>query len=191
MYTSCYCRRDLLLNSLSLNKHINAVCMISLLILCALLALGEPVNCLWLWSSWIWVWNIHIPKWRVQLWSDHVRTFDWPSVPRQVRMDKVIIRVFQSYVSHFSSVIICNILNRTRQRGEQFLARWAIPQLHDIDALSSMVDPSLNGNYPAKSLSNFADIISRCLQVIFIYVNFKFQLLLPYSMELIFCLECM
>jgi len=29
-----------------------------------------------------------------------------------------------------------------------------------------MVDPALNGNYPAKSLSNFADIISRCLQVI-------------------------
>lgn len=38
-------------------------------------------------------------------------------------------------------------------------------QLHDIDALSSMVDPSLNGEYPAKSLSNFADIISRCVQV--------------------------
>lgn len=54
--------------------------------------------------------------------------------------------------------------DRTRPRGEQFLARWAIPKLHDIDALSKMVDPSLNGVYPAKSLSNFADIISRCLQ---------------------------
>uniref|UniRef100_A0A5B6Z0I9 Protein kinase domain-containing protein n=1 Tax=Davidia involucrata TaxID=16924 RepID=A0A5B6Z0I9_DAVIN len=54
--------------------------------------------------------------------------------------------------------------DRTRNRGEQFLVRWAIPQLHDIDALSRMVDPSLNGEYPAKSLSHFADIISRCVQ---------------------------
>lgn len=54
---------------------------------------------------------------------------------------------------------------RTRNRGEQFLVRWAIPQLHDIDALSRMVDPSLNREYPTKSLSHFADIISRCVQV--------------------------
>lgn len=49
-------------------------------------------------------------------------------------------------------------------RGEQVLVRWAVPQLHDIDALSGMVDPCLNGEYPAKSLSRFADIISRCVQ---------------------------
>ncbi|KAK4486913.1 hypothetical protein RD792_006222, partial [Penstemon davidsonii] len=55
--------------------------------------------------------------------------------------------------------------DRTRSRGEQFLVRWAIPQLHDIDALSQMVDPSLSGNYPVKSLSHFADIISRCVLV--------------------------
>lgn len=55
----------------------------------------------------------------------------------------------------------------TRSRGEQFLARWAIPQLHDIDALSRMVDPSLKGKYPVKALSRFADIISRCVQVFF------------------------
>nr|XP_016460467.1 PREDICTED: LOW QUALITY PROTEIN: protein STRUBBELIG-RECEPTOR FAMILY 3-like [Nicotiana tabacum] len=54
--------------------------------------------------------------------------------------------------------------DRTRNRGEQFLVRWAIPQLHDIDALTKMVDPSLNGKYPIKSLSHFADIISRCVQ---------------------------
>ncbi|XP_058218035.1 protein STRUBBELIG-RECEPTOR FAMILY 3-like isoform X2 [Rhododendron vialii] len=52
----------------------------------------------------------------------------------------------------------------TRSRAEQFLVRWAIPQLHDIDALSRMVDPSLKGEYPVKSLSHFADIISRCVQ---------------------------
>ncbi|KAG2410117.1 Protein STRUBBELIG-RECEPTOR FAMILY 3 Leucine-rich repeat receptor kinase-like protein [Vigna angularis] len=49
-------------------------------------------------------------------------------------------------------------------RGEQFLVRWAVPQLHDIDALSKMVDPSLNAEYPKKSLSRFADIISSCIQ---------------------------
>ncbi|GKV03882.1 hypothetical protein SLEP1_g16121 [Rubroshorea leprosula] len=54
--------------------------------------------------------------------------------------------------------------DKTRSRVEQFLVRWAIPQLHDIDALSRMVDPSLDGQYPAKSLSHFADIISRCVQ---------------------------
>jgi serine/threonine protein kinase len=54
--------------------------------------------------------------------------------------------------------------DRERNRGEQFLVRWAMTQLHDIDALSSMVDPSLHGRYPAKSLSHFADIISRCVQ---------------------------
>ncbi|XP_059312756.1 protein STRUBBELIG-RECEPTOR FAMILY 3-like isoform X2 [Lycium ferocissimum] len=54
--------------------------------------------------------------------------------------------------------------DRTRSRGEQILVRWAIPQLHDIDALTRMVDPSLKGKYPLKSLSHFADIISRCVQ---------------------------
>ncbi|MCD7447378.1 hypothetical protein HAX54_028450 [Datura stramonium] len=54
--------------------------------------------------------------------------------------------------------------DRSRPRGEQLLVRWAIPRLHDIDALSRMVDPSLNGCYPSKSLSRFADIISLCIQ---------------------------
>ncbi|XVF40559.1 hypothetical protein PTKIN_Ptkin01aG0123400 [Pterospermum kingtungense] len=57
--------------------------------------------------------------------------------------------------------------DRSRPLGEQFLVRWAIPQLHDIDALVRMVDISLNGAYPVKSLSRFADIISRCVQVNF------------------------
>lgn len=56
-------------------------------------------------------------------------------------------------------------MSRSRARGEQFLVRWAIPQLHDIDALSNMVDPALGGRYPVKSLSHFADIISRCVLV--------------------------
>lgn len=53
----------------------------------------------------------------------------------------------------------------SRTRSEQSLVSWAIPQLHDIDALAKMVDPALNGMYPVKSLSRFADIIALCVQV--------------------------
>ncbi|GAB4826542.1 Protein STRUBBELIG-REPTOR FAMILY 8 [Ancistrocladus abbreviatus] len=55
-------------------------------------------------------------------------------------------------------------LDSSRSRAEQSLVRWATPQLHDIDALTKMVDPALNGMYPAKSLSRFADIIALCVQ---------------------------
>ncbi|KAJ8761461.1 hypothetical protein K2173_001594 [Erythroxylum novogranatense] len=54
--------------------------------------------------------------------------------------------------------------DRSQPRGDQHLVRWAIPQLHDIDALCRMVDPSLGGEFPVKSLSRLADIIARCLQ---------------------------
>ena len=53
-------------------------------------------------------------------------------------------------------------------RSEQSLVRWATPQLHDIDLLAKMVDPALNGMYPAKSLSRFADVIALCVQVKFL-----------------------
>ncbi|KAG6473208.1 hypothetical protein ZIOFF_067121 [Zingiber officinale] len=52
----------------------------------------------------------------------------------------------------------------TRPRAEQHLVRWASSQLYDINALTRMVDPSLAGRYSEKSLSCFADIISRCIQ---------------------------
>ncbi|KAL1814291.1 hypothetical protein DCAR_0518427 [Daucus carota subsp. sativus] len=52
----------------------------------------------------------------------------------------------------------------SRARSEQSLVRWATPQLHDIDALAKMVDPALNGLYPVKSLSRFADVIALCVQ---------------------------
>ncbi|KAI3510373.1 hypothetical protein L1887_17315 [Cichorium endivia] len=54
--------------------------------------------------------------------------------------------------------------DRSRPRGEQYLVRWAVPRLHDIEALSRMVDPSLDAAYTSKSLSRFADIISLCVQ---------------------------
>ncbi|XP_031476558.1 protein STRUBBELIG-RECEPTOR FAMILY 5-like isoform X1 [Nymphaea colorata] len=52
----------------------------------------------------------------------------------------------------------------SKSRLEQSLARWAAPQLHDIDALAKMVDPALRGLYPAKALSQFADVIAICVQ---------------------------
>ncbi|XP_043707581.1 protein STRUBBELIG-RECEPTOR FAMILY 6-like [Telopea speciosissima] len=52
-----------------------------------------------------------------------------------------------------------------RPRSEQSLVRWATPQLHDIDALSKMVDPALEGLYPVKSLSRFADVVALCVQM--------------------------
>ncbi|XP_031129095.1 protein STRUBBELIG-RECEPTOR FAMILY 3-like [Ipomoea triloba] len=76
---------------------------------------------------------------------------------------------YQSDVYSFG-VVLLELLtgrksyDRSRPRGEQFLVRWAVSQLHDIDALSRMVDPSLAGAYPSKSLSRFADIISLCIQ---------------------------
>ncbi|KAI3902478.1 hypothetical protein MKW92_045342 [Papaver armeniacum] len=52
----------------------------------------------------------------------------------------------------------------SRSRSEQSLVRWATPQLHDIDALDKMVDSSLKGHYPPKSLSRFADVVALCVQ---------------------------
>jgi hypothetical protein len=54
----------------------------------------------------------------------------------------------------------------SRPRAEQHLVRWASSQLHDIESLSKMVDPSIQGQCSEKVLSRFADIISRCIQVI-------------------------
>ncbi|XP_073061438.1 protein STRUBBELIG-RECEPTOR FAMILY 3-like isoform X2 [Primulina eburnea] len=54
--------------------------------------------------------------------------------------------------------------DRFRPRGSQYLARWALPHLYDIDALSRIVEPSLKGAYPSKSLSRLADIITLCIQ---------------------------
>ncbi|XP_060669797.1 protein STRUBBELIG-RECEPTOR FAMILY 3 isoform X1 [Ziziphus jujuba] len=76
---------------------------------------------------------------------------------------------YQSDVYSFG-VVLLELLtgrksyDRSQPRGEQYLVRWAVPKLHDIDSLSRMVDPSLHGAYPKKSLSRFADIISSCLQ---------------------------
>lgn len=55
---------------------------------------------------------------------------------------------------------------------------WATPQLHDIDALAKMADPALDGLYPVKALSRFADVIALCLQVmsVLLHLTFLFSL---------------
>ncbi|KAK9923925.1 hypothetical protein M0R45_032322 [Rubus argutus] len=55
-------------------------------------------------------------------------------------------------------------VDSSKPPAEQCLVRWATPQLHDLDALSQMVDPALRGLYPPKSVSRFADIIALCVQ---------------------------
>ncbi|KAL6568347.1 Protein STRUBBELIG-REPTOR FAMILY 7 [Orobanche hederae] len=75
----------------------------------------------------------------------------------------------KSDVYSFGVVMLELLTGRTpfdssRPRTEQSLVRWATPQLHDIDALSNMVDPALKGLYPVKSLSRFADVIALCVQ---------------------------
>lgn len=78
--------------------------------------------------------------------------------------------MFSQYLFSMSTdeISVCFCIFSSRVRSEQSLVRWATPQLHDIDALAKMVDPALNGMYPAKSLSRFADIIALCVQVNFI-----------------------
>ncbi|KAL0463760.1 UNVERIFIED_CONTAM: protein STRUBBELIG-RECEPTOR FAMILY 7 [Sesamum latifolium] len=75
----------------------------------------------------------------------------------------------KSDVYSFGVVMLELLSGRTpfdssRPRTEQSLVRWATPQLHDIDALAKMVDPALDGLYPVKSLSRFADVIALCVQ---------------------------
>lgn len=52
----------------------------------------------------------------------------------------------------------------SKPRSEQHLVQWALPQLHDLDALENMADPALRGLYPPKSLSRFANATALCIQ---------------------------
>ena len=81
-------------------------------------------------------------------------------------------------------IVIFVLYNRSRERSEQSLVGWATPQLHDIDALSKMVDPAMDGMYPAKSLSRFADIIALCVQVHIIFFCPVYGLLPRSSLQL-------
>ncbi|KAJ4773345.1 hypothetical protein LUZ62_057602 [Rhynchospora pubera] len=60
--------------------------------------------------------------------------------------------------------ILYNPKFSSRRTEEQLMVNWAVQHLHDIDALSQMVDPSLRGLYPPKAVSRFADVIGLCVQ---------------------------
>jgi hypothetical protein len=63
-------------------------------------------------------------------------------------------------------LLVCFVeICSSRPRAEQHLVRWADSQLHDIDSLTRMVDPSIRGECSEKVLSRFADIISRSVRV--------------------------
>ncbi|XP_056699435.1 protein STRUBBELIG-RECEPTOR FAMILY 5 isoform X2 [Spinacia oleracea] len=77
---------------------------------------------------------------------------------------------FKSDVYSFGVVMLELLTGRmpfdsTKPKSEQYLVQWALSQLHDIDALDRMVDPSLRGLYPPKSISQFADIVALCVQM--------------------------
>lgn len=90
------------------------------------------------------------------------------------KLDLVYIPCQVTLLNSFNDLMLVNKTYSSRVRSEQSLVRWATPQLHDIDALSKMVDPALNGMYPAKSLSRFADIIALCVQVSFYLCDLSF-----------------
>lgn len=90
------------------------------------------------------------------------------------KLDLVCIASQFSLLCVINDLILITKSFSSRVRSEQSLVRWATPQLHDIDALSKMVDPALNGMYPAKSLSRFADIIALCVQVSFYLHDLSF-----------------
>ncbi|PRQ44525.1 putative protein kinase RLK-Pelle-LRR-V family [Rosa chinensis] len=52
----------------------------------------------------------------------------------------------------------------SRPREEQSLVKWASLRLHDTESLDEMIDPGIKKTCSSKALSNFADIISLCIQ---------------------------
>ncbi|KAF5747706.1 putative Receptor protein kinase CLAVATA1 precursor [Tripterygium wilfordii] len=51
-----------------------------------------------------------------------------------------------------------------RPREEQSLVKWASSQLHDGKSLEQMVDPSIKRTLSSRCLSQFADVVSPCIQ---------------------------
>nr|CAN63788.1 hypothetical protein VITISV_000288 [Vitis vinifera] len=52
----------------------------------------------------------------------------------------------------------------SRSREEQSLVKWASARLHDNDSLGQMVDSGIKGTFSSKALSQYADIVSLCIQ---------------------------
>ncbi|KAM1208469.1 hypothetical protein ACFX13_014490 [Malus domestica] len=52
----------------------------------------------------------------------------------------------------------------SRPREEQSLVKWASFRLHDVESLAEMIDPGIKRTFSSKNLSQFADIVSLCIQ---------------------------
>ncbi|PQQ06870.1 protein STRUBBELIG-RECEPTOR FAMILY 2 [Prunus yedoensis var. nudiflora] len=49
-------------------------------------------------------------------------------------------------------------------REEQSLVKWASFRLHDSESLAEMIDPGIKRTFSSKAISQFADIVSLCIQ---------------------------
>ncbi|XP_062112148.1 protein STRUBBELIG-RECEPTOR FAMILY 2 isoform X3 [Humulus lupulus] len=54
--------------------------------------------------------------------------------------------------------------DNSRQREEQCLVKWASSRLHDSESLEQMVEPGIKRTFSFRVLSQFADIVSLCIQ---------------------------
>ncbi|CAB4286832.1 unnamed protein product [Prunus armeniaca] len=54
--------------------------------------------------------------------------------------------------------------DNSRPREEQSLVKWASFRLHDSESLAEMIDPGIIRTFSSKAISQFADIVSLCIQ---------------------------
>ncbi|XP_020424558.1 protein STRUBBELIG-RECEPTOR FAMILY 2 [Prunus persica] len=54
--------------------------------------------------------------------------------------------------------------DNSRPREEQSLVKWASFRLHDSESLAEMIDPGIKRTFSSKAISQFADIVSLCIQ---------------------------
>ncbi|KAH0854626.1 hypothetical protein HID58_057826 [Brassica napus] len=103
-------------------------------------------------------------KWRLgllKLWSTCMRLLAFSSALNPNTERRVSTQMVGSFGYSAPEFALSGIYT-LEDESRAIISEMGDPQLHDIDALSKMVDPSLNGMYPAKSLSLFADIIALC-----------------------------
>nr|GEV67128.1 protein STRUBBELIG-receptor family 3-like [Tanacetum cinerariifolium] len=81
---------------------------------------------------------------------------------------KVLQEVYQPpIVSDCGLVPLLPSCNISQPRGEQCLVRWAISQLHDIEELSGMVDPSMRAAISSKPEQEFRPPMLEIMQSLF------------------------